>query len=156
MIVIDANSLIVLIVGIINDAKHLNHRRTSDFEIIDFKLLLNKIGNPKNLVVISNVWTEVDNLLNQSFHKDDLRYYRAIKYLISLSNEIYTKTSEIINEKSFEKIGVTDSLLLKAAIKTKELITFDENLENIALHFGVSVYNIKKEKLKYEHRSKRR
>ncbi|MEZ4723764.1 MAG: hypothetical protein R2863_03810 [Candidatus Kapaibacterium sp.] len=156
MIVIDTNSLIVFIIGIINNAKHLNHPRTSDFDIVDFKMLLNKIGNPKNLIVISNVWTEVDNLLNESFQKNDLRYYKTLKYLINLSTEPYIKIADIIQERTFEKIGVTDSLLLNAAIKAKVLVTFDDDLERIANHLGIEVYNLRTEKVKNKVKSKRR
>lgn len=156
MIVIDTNSLLVFIVGIINNAKHLNHSRTSDFEIIDFKMLLNKIQDPRNLIVLSNVWTEVDNLLNESFQMNDLRYYRALKYLIKLSTEPHIKTIDIIQERTFEKVGVTDSLLLNAAIQTKELVTFDDDLERIANHLGIKVYNMKTEKIRNRLRNKRR
>ncbi|TNE36104.1 hypothetical protein EP342_00820 [bacterium] len=119
-------------------------------------MLLQKIGHPSNLIVISNVWTEVDNHLNETFSKKDLRYYKALKSLIKISTEQYVPTSDIIEVKSFPTLGVTDSLLLNLAIKTKELITYDHNFAAIAQFHGINVYNMKTEQLKNYYKDKRR
>ena len=64
MKLIDTNSLLILLVGLI-DPKLINkHRRTSIYEEQDFLDLLQLIGDFNDLVVLPNVWTEVDNLLN--------------------------------------------------------------------------------------------
>lgn len=155
MIVIDTNSLIILIVGIIKDGKSLDHTKSSGFQINDFKKLLNKIGSLSNLIVISNVWTEVDNHLNETFSKEDIRYYKALRSLIKISTEQYIQTSDIIEVKSFSKLGITDSLLLHFAIVTKELITYDHDFAAIAQFHGVNVYNMKTEQLKSYYKDKR-
>ncbi|ARV14929.1 hypothetical protein [Polaribacter sp. SA4-12] len=64
MILIGANSLIVLILGLINPNLISNHKRTSIYEEEDFYNLIGVIENLENLVILQNVWTEVDNLLN--------------------------------------------------------------------------------------------
>lgn len=155
MIVIDTNSLIALIIGIIKNGKSLDHSKTSQFSVTDFKMLIRKIGNLSNLIVISNVWTEVDNHLNESFSSDDIRYYRTLRNLIKITTEQYIQTSEIIEVKSFSKLGVTDSLLLNFAFSTKELITYDHDFAAIAQYHGINVYNMKTEQLKSYYKDKR-
>jgi len=64
MILIDANALVVLLIGIIDPRLFKTHKTTSIYEEQDYYDLLAIIGDLKNLVVLPNVWTEVDNLLN--------------------------------------------------------------------------------------------
>ena len=65
MIVIDSNSLIVLILGLINPKLINKHKKTSIYEEKDFYNLLNIIGELSNLIMLPNIWTEVDNFLNR-------------------------------------------------------------------------------------------
>lgn len=64
MKLIDTNALLVLIVGSINPNLVNEHKRTSIYDEEDFYQLLYFIGNINTLCILPNVWTEVDNLLN--------------------------------------------------------------------------------------------
>lgn len=64
MKIIDTNSLIILVLGLMDPRMIDTHKRTSIYDKSDFKALLSIIGDLKTLVIIPNVWTELDNLLN--------------------------------------------------------------------------------------------
>lgn len=65
MIVIDANALVLLVVGLMDKKLIAQHKRTSIYQVQDFEDLFNFIQDLSNVVVLPNVWTEVDNLLNK-------------------------------------------------------------------------------------------
>lgn len=64
MKIIDSNALVVLIVGLIDPNLLKTYKRTSIYAEEDFRELLNVLGDLDQVVVLPNVWTEVDNLLN--------------------------------------------------------------------------------------------
>ncbi len=64
MIVIDTNALVILVLGLMDPRLIEGHKRTSIYDARDFDDLLTRIGDVKQLLIIPNVWTEVDNLLN--------------------------------------------------------------------------------------------
>ena len=64
MILIDSNALVVLLIGLMDMSLIGVHKRASIYEEQDFNDLLFVIESFDNLVVLPNVWTEVDNLLN--------------------------------------------------------------------------------------------
>ncbi len=78
MIIIDANALVVLLVGSINPRLIENHKRTSIYSEEDFEELLLAVKDFKKLVVLPNVWTEVDNLLNSFSGDYKYQYVRIL------------------------------------------------------------------------------
>ena len=144
MKLIDTNSLVILLVGLI-DPKLINkHRRTSIYEEQDFIDLLEFIGDFKDLIVLPNVWTEVDNLLN-NFNRD-----RKESYIIHITNTIKSTTEKFlesqsaVNNASFYDLGLTDSLLLEYSKVCKFLITSDSNLSDYAIANGIKVFDLVK------------
>ncbi len=151
MILIDANSLIVLLIGLMNPSLIKKHKRTSIYTKEDFHTLLEIIGNFENLVVLPNIWTEVDNLLNDFNRSHKYLYLKQITEIIKRTSEEYLK-SEIAteNHSHFHTLGLTDSLILELAKnkKCKFLITSDSELSDHALANGIIVYDMIKEKNK--------
>ncbi|MDF9800021.1 hypothetical protein OKW21_005284 [Catalinimonas alkaloidigena] len=61
-ILIDSNALVLLIIGLIDQNLIPKHKRTSIYRKKDFERLLNVIKDFNHLIVLPNIWTEVDNL----------------------------------------------------------------------------------------------
>lgn len=59
MKIIDTNALVLLLVGLIDPNLLKNHKRTSIYDEEDFREILNVLGNLEQVIVLSNVWTEV-------------------------------------------------------------------------------------------------
>ncbi len=147
MTVIDTNALVLLIVGLMDKNLIQRHKRTSSYTKEDFNELSFLIKNPSLLIAPTNVWTEVDNLLNdfRGIHKSE--YYLLLRNLIIKTTEEYLASQDIIENKSFQTIGVTDSILLDLSIKSGHLITSDYVLTNIARAKGIKVYNLQEQKM---------
>jgi rRNA-processing protein FCF1 len=144
MKLIDTNSLLILLVGLI-DPKLINkHRRTSIYEEQDFADLLQLIGDFKNLVVLPNVWTEVDNLLNgfNRGHKES--YVMHITNTINSTTEKFLESQNAVKNISFYDLGLTDSLLLEYSKTCEVLITSDSNLSDYAIANGIKVFDLVK------------
>lgn len=145
MIVIDTNALIVLIIGFIDPKLFKTNKRTSIYEVEDFEDLLSVIGDIKNLVVLPNVWTEVDNLLNTTFSSNyKYQYIEKLTQTIQLTTEQYLTTIQATKNPHFYDLGLTDSLLLDYAKACKMLITSDSKLSDYAVAYGIPIYDVVK------------
>ena len=151
MIPIDSNVLVILILGLIDPNLIGKDKRTSIYEKEDFYDLLNVIGAIDKLVVLPNIWTEVDNLLNHISGSYKYQYIEKITSTIRVTSEEYVKSYVATQSQSFINLGLTDSLIMDLAKKCDFLITDDSRLSDSARANGILVYDIKSirnEKLK--------
>lgn len=144
MILIDTNALIILILGLIDINQIGKHKRATVYQEQDFYNLMEFIGDINNLVVLPNVWTEVDNHLNgfTGEHRND--YIRNIRDTINKTTEVYLESVSVTKEHFFIELGLTDSLLLQYAHNCNFLITSDSKLSDYAQSFGIEVYDMVK------------
>lgn len=145
MIIIDTNALVLLIIGCIDTKLITNHKRTSIYDEEDFNELITVIGDINQLIVLPNIWTEVDNLLN-NFSSYKYLYIQKLIKTINESTEKYLESNLVTNENSFYDLGLTDSLILKYAKNCRLLITSDSKLSDYAIANGISVYDLVKMK----------
>lgn len=92
MILIDTNALILLIVGLVDENLIKTHKRCSIYNRNNFYDLLAVIKDFKNLIVLPNVWTEVDNLLNNFSRDYKWIYIQQVITIIKESTEKYLLT----------------------------------------------------------------
>jgi hypothetical protein len=144
MILIDANALAVLLVGLV-DAKLIGrHNRTSIYQEQDYYDLLSIIESFDKLIVLPNVWTEVDNLLNDFSGNHKYEYILQITETIKSTSEKYIPSLKATESDCFLDLGLTDSLLLEYSKECKLLVTGDSKLSDYANAYGVSVYDMVK------------
>jgi rRNA-processing protein FCF1 len=144
MILIDTNALIVLLLGMMDSRLINKHKRTSVYEEQDFNDLVSIIGRLDKLVVLPNVWTETDNLLN-NFGGDQKHQYivKTIETMKS-TTEKFIESAKAVEHYAFYDLGLTDSLLLQYAMECELLVTSDSTLSDYAVANGVKVYDMKK------------
>lgn len=141
MVILDSNSLLVLIVGLLDPNLFKNHSRTSIYEKEDFENLKLLIGDYSNLIVLPNIWTELDNLLNKSFSKNYKdSYVKNIRNVVENSTEKYLQSCKAFENYYFYKLGLSDSLILEIALECEYLISSD--LSDIAKANGIKVYDL--------------
>ncbi|MFP4370298.1 MAG: PIN domain-containing protein [Candidatus Kapaibacterium sp.] len=147
MKLIDTNSLIVLIIGLMNPEKIKGHKRTSIYDENDFHDLVQIIENYESIVTLPNIWTEVDNLLNDKFKGEDKNLYvRQLIYLMKSTTEKYFESRRIEDMEIptvFYDLGLTDALILECAKQCDLLITSDSRLSDYARAYGIKVYDMK-------------
>ena len=144
MKLIDTNSLVVLLIGLIDPQLIQSHKRTSIYEVQDFNNLLSFIGDFKKLIVLPNVWTEVDNLLNNFNRRHKESYIEQITKIIKLTSEKFLASKTALKSNGFFELGLTDSLLLEYAKECDVLITSDSQLSDYAIAYGVKVFDLVK------------
>ena len=151
MIIVDSNALIVLLIGTIDPKLFKTHKATSIYDEDDFHELLNVIEDFKEIIVLPNIWTEVDNLLNTFGGNYKYPYIQKIREVIKITSENYIDSKKGCELESFSQIGLTDSLVLEQAKSCKLLITSDSQLSDYAIAYGIKVYDlvkVKNEKLR--------
>lgn len=144
MILIDTNALVVLLVGLVDVRLISKHKRTSIYEEQDFHDLTGMVATLDNLVVLPNVWTEADNLLNDFRGNHKYQYLQEIANLVKLSTEKYIESKAVVDSPEFFDLGLTDSLLLSYGTECDLLITSDSALSDYARANGIKVYDMVK------------
>ena len=146
MIAIDTNALILLIIGSIDPKIIENHKRTSIYDLEDYQFLTEVIGDYNRLVVLPNIWTEVDNLLNNFIGRQKELYIENMKILTKELSEEYLISHEATENYAFFDLGLTDTQILILSQKCECLITADSRLSDYAISFGVKIVDLVKRK----------
>lgn len=129
--VIDANLLVLLVVGAVDRRLVGKHRRVRSFEPEDYDLLLALLQEtPHPVVVTPNTLTEVSNLIED---RQDRRFLRQLKEFIEVSEEVVVASSVASNNRAYEQLGLSDAVLLEIASAQRPLIAADLDLYNAAL-----------------------
>lgn len=142
MIVIDTTPLTVLLVGLMQPELIAKTKRTSIYEKEDFDLLLANISSLTDLIVLPNVWTEVDNLLNGFNNSLKWPYITSIRSLIAKTTETYLESNIGATTDYFIGVGLTDSLILEIAKRTGKVVTADTRLADLARAHNIQVYDM--------------
>lgn len=122
---IDANLLVLLVVGSVDRDQVGKHRRTRRFTSEDYDRLARTIEALKSVFVTPNVLTEASNLLES---KSDQRYLNMLKDVIQKSEEIVVSSATAVRNRSFSRLGLTDAVLLDVVSKKRPLLTVDLDL----------------------------
>ena len=147
-IFIDANALILFVLGNVNSNYIGRHKRLSIYTQRDFDYLETLIRNGQSIVTSPNVWTEVDNLCHDSITGDDKFIY--VKLMRRIHNEwvfsfeeTYVKTSEAVKMQQYSQIGLSDTIALMLSHHCDLLITGDSELTVLAIANGIKVFDMK-------------
>lgn len=127
-IYIDANLLVLLVVGLTGEELIARHRRLRTFRIVDYRRLLELIEATGQVLVTPNLLTEASNLLGQHGEPERSRLFETLRALIGNSEEIVVASTVAADNGAFTRLGLTDAALLEVVSKSSPLITVDLNL----------------------------
>jgi rRNA-processing protein FCF1 len=96
------------------------------------------------LIILPNVWTEVDNLLNNFGGDQKFKYIKIIIETIKSTSEKFIDSIKGAESESFYDLGLTDSLILDYAKECDLLITSDSTLSDYAIANGIKVFDVVK------------
>ena len=133
---IDTNLLVLLLVGSVDRDLVARHRRTRNFFPEDYDRLTAMIDSLDRVFVTPNTLTETSNLLNES---GDRRLMTQLGLLTQQAVEVYVASQEAANSGVFNRLGLTDAVLLEAISVSRPLITVDFDLYGAALAKGDNV-----------------
>ena len=130
---IDANLLVLLIVGSVGRDLIAKHRRLQAYSDEDFDILIDVIDPVGRVFVTPNTLTEASNLLAQHGDPERSHFFDRLRFIIKESREIVVASVDAANNKAFGRLGLTDAALLEVVTKETPLITVDAGLYLAAL-----------------------
>ena len=133
---IDANLLLLLIVGSVGRDLITKHRRLKNFTVEDFDSLINLLHPVEKVFVTPNTLTETSNLLAQHRDPERSHFFDKLKFIIQESKEVVVASTVASRSNAFKQLGLTDSVLLEVATAETPLVTVDLDLYLAALAKG--------------------
>ncbi|MDE0601252.1 MAG: hypothetical protein OXI56_05600 [bacterium] len=130
---IDANLLVLLVVGSVSRSLIRKHRRTRNFVPEQYDALLRAIEVTAHVIVTPNTLTEACNLLKAS---DDARFLVRLRQLIEESEEVVVESREAAGNPYYLEVGLADAVLLEKISPQRPLVTADAALYQIASTLG--------------------
>lgn len=127
-IFIDANLLVLLVVGATDQALISKHRRLRRFMVEDYGRLLELIEQAGQVFVTPNTLTEASNLLAQHPHPERSRFFAVFRRIIAKSEEIVVASKTASCNNAFVRLGLTDAVLLEVVSAETPLVTVDLEL----------------------------
>ena len=139
---VDANLLVLLVVGSLDRDLIGKHRRLREYSAEDYEILIDLL-RPVRVLVTPNTLTETSNLLAQHAEPERSRFFRRLQFIIRESKEVVVASVDASVNSAFGRLGLTDAALLEAVSPDTPLITVDLDLyltacargEEVALNF---------------------
>lgn len=135
-VVLDANLLVLLVVGHHDPALISKHRRVRMFDTGDYNLLLQELDRFRKVLVTPNTLTEISNLLSQHREPEKSHLLKALRRLIQNTDEVMVASTQASHHPSFERLGLTDAAVLEIISPETPLLTVDLQLYLEALKGG--------------------
>jgi len=140
-IVLDANLLVLLIVGAASRTYIAKHKRLRAFSERDFGLLTEIPSAAPRIVLTPNTVTEASNMAGQIPEPARTRIYAVFRALLPAADEIYLESTKAADHAAFLRLGVADSVLLSIMGENFTLVTADLDLYLEAIRHGRSAIN---------------
>lgn len=133
---IDANLIVLLVVGQAGRELIAKHRRTRGFTVEDYERLIRATSRVDELRVTPNTLTEASNLLGQHGEPERSQLLLTLRALIERSPETVVASVDAARRDTFPRLGLTDAALLEVVSADAPLLTVDLDLYVAALAGG--------------------
>ncbi|MEW6130426.1 MAG: PIN domain-containing protein [Acidobacteriota bacterium] len=124
-ILIDTNVLLLYFIGRCDPNQISKFKRTRQFVIEDYELLIDLLHSFKKIITTPNILTEVSNLSGQLGEPFKTEFFTHFVSEISTLEEHYVASQEAIKIEEFVKVGLTDSCIFDLS-KDKYLVLTDD------------------------------
>ena len=126
--VIDANLLVLLVVGTTGRELIAKHKRSRQFRADHYDRLIQVIATADRVNVTPNTLTEASNLLGQHGEPERSSFFDVLRNLIEINEEIVVASKTAAQNSAFNRLGLTDAVLLEIVSKSNPLVTTDLEL----------------------------
>ena len=140
-VLVDTNLLLLYFVGTFDRGFIPQYKRTKDFAVEDFDLLVRVIRCFSCLVSTPNVLTEVDNLSTGLLEPKRTEYFNALSSEVAVIKEHYVPSSALGSPRELQSYGVADLAIAGAASGRHLVVTADFPLYGFLRKKGVDVVN---------------
>ena len=137
---VDANLLVLLVVGATGRHLIAKHKRLKGFLESDYERLIQQLADSAEpdastepatvgaVRVTPNTLTEASNLLAQHEEPERSRLFETLRFLIENSKEVVVASVEAARTSVFVRLGLTDAALLEVVSPETPLLTVDLDL----------------------------
>jgi len=140
---IDANLLVLLVVGMTDRCLIAKHKRLKSFLEDDYERLVRQIARTAPpeastepaagaVRVTPNTLTEASNLLAQHQAPERSQFFETLRFLIENSTEVVVASADASRTSVFPRLGLTDAAFLEVASPRTPLLTVDLDLYHAA------------------------
>lgn len=124
-VIIDANLLVLLVVGKLDRRLISRHKRTRAYDDNAYEILVRYLKRFGKIIVTPNVLTETSNLLEDG---KDPRALGILKDFVASLDERFIPSERAVAQPHFERLGLTDAGLLDTWASDSVLLTADLDL----------------------------
>ena len=140
---VDANLLVLLVVGSLDRDLIGKHRRLRAYSADDYEILIKLLDPVERVLVTPNTLTETSNLLAQHPEPERSRFFERLRFIIGEAREVVVASVIASDNSAFDRLGLTDAALLEAITPDTPLVTVDLDLylqanasgQEVALNF---------------------
>ena len=133
---IDANLLVLLVVGSVGRDLIAKHRRLRAYTVDDYDTLLDLLAPVDQVFVTPNTLTETSNMLAQHGEPERSRFFRMLRFLIQRSEEVVVASEAAASSGEFLRLGLADAALLEIVTAETPVVTVDLDLYLEAMRKG--------------------
>jgi hypothetical protein len=126
---VDANLLVLLLIGIVNPNRIPNFKRTQDFTIEDFRILRRLVewfGEP--LVATPHVLSQVSDLTDLA-GREGISVRKLLKSTVEVIDERYDEARSLVAHPLFNRFGLGDASVAAVCERNIVVLTADVQLQ---------------------------
>lgn len=140
-VLLDANLLLLLLVGACDREAVGVHNRLSAYKPPMVDLLAAELAEYRRIVVTPNVLTEVSNLSTSMHARLRSGVYQLLAIGTTTWDEVYVPSAAAVQRPEFSRLGLTDAVLLTLKGRAITLFTADAMLCDAAWRVGLPAVN---------------
>jgi hypothetical protein len=141
-ILLDANLLLLWLIGTFQRTRIEVFKRTASFSTIEFDVLSSLLLEFRTIVTTPHVLTEVSNLANSLPENVKSAWFDHFSMRIAALEEILEPASKIAQQTSFNPFGLTDAAIQHASVDTL-VLTEDFRLSGYLNAQGIVCLNLR-------------
>ncbi len=139
-VLVDTNLLVLFLVGTVNRQRIPNFKRTGDFTIEDYDLLVRLIDWFGQLIATPHVLSQVSDLTDLT--GNELAEIRELfKVLVENIEESYDTSRLLVGDPAFKRLGLTDAAIATVCSRGVLVLTADAQLHVVLQERGIDALN---------------
>lgn len=127
-VLVDSNLLVLLLVGSVNKQRILGFKRTRNFTVEDFDVLLRLVNWFGNLIATPHVLSQVSDLTDLP-GKELSRIRKLFSNLVGQMEESYDPSKSLVADPLFSRLGLTDAAVATVCSRGILVLTADLDLQ---------------------------
>jgi hypothetical protein len=137
---VDANLLVLLLVGAVNKQRIPKFKRTQNFTIEDFNLLIRLVDWFGKLIATPHVLSQASDLTDLR-DKELVEVRQKFRLIVDQIKESYAESRVLVADPVFERLGLADAAIAKVCSRGVLVVTSDLDLQLTIQRRGADALN---------------